>query len=118
MDKNISLFLLLYGLTMVISIFSLLNFVDNNNNKNIGNKNINNIIKKEQKRAKKLVINFFIKELKKNPDLTLEEAILKFEDPHNQYKNMEDFVKLKGRTIQVYIKTYKKINNKAKKLKK
>jgi hypothetical protein len=113
MDKNIGLFLLLSGLTVGISIFSLLNF--ENKVKTNDNKNTNYIIKKEQKRAEKLVVNFFVKELRNNPDLTLEEAILRFEDPHNKYKNMEDFVKLKDRTIQVYIDTYKKMYNKAKK---
>ena len=39
-------------------------------------------------KANKLVLDFFKDELKKDPYLTLEDAILKFEDPDLDYKKI------------------------------
>ena len=66
--------------------------------------------------AKKIARDFFAEELKINPQITLDEAILKFEDTKNEYSSLEEFVKDKTRTVESYRKAYKKIFNQAKKL--
>lgn len=64
--------------------------------------------------AKKITINYFSKLIKENKDITLEEAILKFENANN-FDNLEDFAKLKSRTVDNYIEAYKNLFMKAKK---
>tara|TARA_B100000524_G_C23497609_1_gene315750 strand:+ start:329 stop:652 length:324 start_codon:yes stop_codon:yes gene_type:complete len=59
--------------------------------------------------AKKIARDFFIEKLKENPNITLDEAILKFEDTKNEYSTLEEFVKDKTRTVESYRKAYKKI---------
>ena len=66
-------------------------------------------------KANKLVLDFFKDELKKDPYLTLEDAILKFEDPDLDYKTLEEMSEKKGRPIICYINAYEHIFNKAKK---
>ena len=50
-----------------------------------------------------------------NPNISLDEAILKFEDSNNKYKNLEEFAKSKQRTVENYRKAYSKLFDKAKK---
>lgn len=66
--------------------------------------------------AKKIVREFFANEIKKNPQITLDEAILKFEDTKNEFSSLEEFVKDKTRTVESYRKAYKNFFNQAKKL--
>ena len=66
-------------------------------------------------KAKKLVKDFFIDELKKNPQITLNNAILKFEDTKNEFNSLEEFTKDKTRKVESYIKAYGKIFDQAKK---
>ena len=66
--------------------------------------------------AKKIARDFFIEKLKENPNITLDEAILKFEDTKNKFSTLEEFVKDKTRTVESYRSAYEKIFNKAKKL--
>ena len=66
-------------------------------------------------KSKKLVINFFKKEIKNNINISLEEAILKFEDPNFYYESLDQMSKKKGRPVECYIKAYKNSFLKAKK---
>lgn len=65
--------------------------------------------------AKKIARDFFIEKLKENPNITLDNAILKFEDTKNEFSTLEEFVKDKTRTEESYRKAYKKIFKDAKK---
>lgn len=67
-------------------------------------------------KSNRLVIDFFRKEIKSNPDITLKEAILKFEDINEEYNSLEDFSKNTGRDIDCYIKAYESLFKKAKNL--
>ena len=64
--------------------------------------------------AKKIARDFFVEQLKENSNITLDEAILKFEDTKNEFSTLEDFVKDKTRTVESYRKAYKKIFKEAK----
>ena len=66
-------------------------------------------------KSKQLVVNFFKQEIKKDPFITLEDAILKFEDPNLNYKSLDEMSKKKGRSIECYIKAYENLFSKAKK---
>ena len=66
--------------------------------------------------AKKIARDFFVEQLKENSNITLDEAILKFEDTKNEFSSLEEFVKDKTRTVESYRKAYKKIFKDAKKL--
>ena len=66
-------------------------------------------------KAKKIILNFFIDKLKENPDICLDEAILKFEDNNNEFKNLEEFAKSKTRSVECYRQSYSKIFDQAKK---
>ena len=66
-------------------------------------------------KSKQLVVNFFKQEIKKDPFITLEDAILKFEDPNLDYKSLDEMSKKKGRSIECYIKAYENLFSKAKK---
>ena len=59
--------------------------------------------------AKKITKDFFKKLIKTNPNVTLELAILKFENADKDYKSLELFSKDKGRKKENYIDAYKKI---------
>ena len=69
----------------------------------------------EYKKAKNVILNFFIDKLKENADMSLDEAILKFEDNNNEYINLEEFAKSKTRTVECYRQSYSKIFDQAKK---
>jgi hypothetical protein len=64
--------------------------------------------------AKKIARDFFIEELRKNPKITLDDAILKFEDTNNEFSSLNEFVKDKTRTIESYRNAYNKIFKEAK----
>ena len=64
---------------------------------------------------KQLTKDFFKNCLIENPNISLDEAILKFEDSNNKYKNLEEFAKSKQRTVENYRKAYSKLFDKAKK---
>ena len=77
-------------------------------------KNDPNYIKnKAIKKANNIIINFFINQLKKNNNITLDECILLFEN--SPYDNLKDFSKTKMRTEEGYRNIYKKHYKKAKK---
>ena len=66
-------------------------------------------------KAKKIILNFFIEKLIDNHDISLDEAILKFEDNKNEFSSLEEFAKSKTRTVECYRKSYSKIFDQAKK---
>ena len=66
-------------------------------------------------KSRRLVVNFFEQELKNNKFITLEEAILKFEDPNLDYKSLEEMSSKKGRAIECYLKAYEDLFLRAKK---
>ena len=75
-------------------------------------KNKNNTFdesKKQQKdlklKCEKIVIDEFSSYLKKNENITLEEAILKFEK--SDCKTLDEYSKIKGRSKEAYIDSYK-----------
>ena len=67
-------------------------------------------------KSNSLVINFFRSELKKNRNITLEDAILKFEDVNTEFDSLEEFADSKGRDISCYINAYEYLFKKAKKI--
>jgi hypothetical protein len=64
--------------------------------------------------ANKIARDFFVEQLKEDPNITLDDAILKFEDPKNELSSLEEFVKDKTRTVDSYRNAYKKIFKDAK----
>ena len=66
-------------------------------------------------KAKKIARDFFIEKLKENPKITLDNAILKFEDTKNEFKILDEFSKNKTRTVESYRKAYSTMFNEAKK---
>ena len=64
--------------------------------------------------AKKIARNFFVEKLKENPNITLDDAILKFEDTRNEFPSLEEFVKNKNRTVESYRKAYQDMFRRAK----
>ena len=64
--------------------------------------------------ANKIARDFFVEQLKEDPNITLDDAILKFEDPKNEFSSLEEFVKDKTRTVESYKNAYKKIFKDAK----
>ena len=64
--------------------------------------------------AENIVMDFFTDLLKKNNKILLDDAILKFEDKHMEYNNLEDFAKSKHRTVNGYRLAYSYIFKKAK----
>jgi hypothetical protein len=67
--------------------------------------------------ANRIIIDFFINLLNENPNITLNNAILKFEDIDNKYSTLEEFAKSKNRIIKNYTKAYSGLFNIAKKIK-
>ena len=59
--------------------------------------------------ANRITIDFFKDLLKKNPKITLNKAILQFEDKNNNFNTLEEFSKAKGRDINCYINAYSKL---------
>ena len=66
-----------------------------------------------QYKAKEISINFFLDQINKNPDITLDEAILRFENAFKTYKNLNDFAVSKKRTADNYRKAYSQLFVKA-----
>ena len=56
--------------------------------------------------AKKIARDVFVEKLKENLNITLDEAILKFEDTKNEFSSLEEFVKNKSRTVESYRNAY------------
>jgi hypothetical protein len=67
--------------------------------------------------ANRITIDFFINLLNDNPNITLNDAILKFEDIENKYSTLEEFAKNKNRTIKNYTEAYSRLFDIAKKIK-
>ena len=67
-------------------------------------------------KAKEITVKFFKDEIRKNPKITLDEAILKFEDTNKEYSSLEEFSKDKTRTVESYRNAYKNLFRIAKKL--
>ena len=57
-------------------------------------------------KAEKLTINFFYDLLKENENISLDEAILKFENKDKEFDNLKDFAESKQRTVESYRKAY------------
>tara|TARA_A100000164_G_C21560005_1_gene609067 strand:+ start:12 stop:332 length:321 start_codon:yes stop_codon:yes gene_type:complete len=66
-------------------------------------------------KARQITIDFFENLLEKNPDITLDQAILEFEDVNNEYKDLENFSQKKHRSVENYREAYKDLFEKAKK---
>ena len=66
-------------------------------------------------KARQITIDFFEDLLQKNPDITLDQAILEFEDVNNEYDNLEEYSKKKHRTVDIYRESYSELFEKAKK---
>lgn len=74
-------------------------------------KNINNISNKydvfiSKKKSEKIIKDFFNEEIEKDPLVTLDDLILKFE--MTDEKNLENYAKSKNRNADNYRKLYKK----------
>ena len=67
-------------------------------------------------KARQITIDFFKDLLEKNPDITLDQAILEFEDYNNKYDNLEEYSKKKHRSLEIYRKSYSELFEKAKML--
>ncbi len=66
-------------------------------------------------KARQITIDFFEDLLEKNPDITLDQAILEFEDYNNEYDNLEEYSKKKHRSVEIYRESYSDLFEKAKK---
>ena len=62
--------------------------------------------------AKKITTNYFLELMQKDKNISLDNAILNFENSNNQ--NLEEFAKSKNRTAESYRKAYSEMFNKAK----
>tara|TARA_Y100001970_G_C14247071_1_gene869056 strand:+ start:1307 stop:1615 length:309 start_codon:yes stop_codon:yes gene_type:complete len=87
-------------------------FIKNNINNSQNIQNIQNIQNKTNKKADNIIINFFIKQLKNNNNLSLDKCILLFEN--SEYDNLKDFSDSKMRTVEGYRNNYEKYYKKAK----
>ena len=67
--------------------------------------------------ANRITIDFFINLLNENPNITLNDAILEFEDIENKYSTLEEYAKNKNRTIKNYTEAYSRLFDIAKKIK-
>jgi hypothetical protein len=56
--------------------------------------------------AEKITIDYFEKLINKNNNITLDEAILKFEHADNTFNSLEEFSKSKHRSINNYREAY------------
>ena len=63
--------------------------------------------------AETIVMDFFLILLKKNKNILLDDAILKFEDKDMKYNNLKSFAKSKHRTLDSYRHAYEHIFKKA-----
>ena len=85
---------LILGLCVCFYKEDLTFFIQTEYQKNISNRH-----------AREITIEFFANARYRNPNITLDEAILKFENG-DQYDNLESFAKSKNRTIESYRKAY------------
>ena len=69
-------------------------------------------------KARIITIEFFESLLDKNPDITLDQAILEFEDINKEFKNLEEYSKKKHRSVEIYKESYFKLFDSAKRNKK
>lgn len=97
------------SIVTIISIGIFTSLIYNNENNKLELIKQNSIFQ-----ANKIVIDFFIIVLEETPDITLENAILKFEDEKNEYSTLEEFAKNKNRTVYNYTNAYSKLFIKAK----
>ena len=65
-------------------------------------------------KARQITIDFFESLLEKNPDITLDQAILKFEDVNNEFNSLEEYSKKRHRSVEIYRESYYKLFDKAK----
>ena len=61
-----------------------------------------------KKKAERIIIHFFNEEIKKNPSITLDDLILKFEMNNVKEKSLEKYAQSKNRDAQSYRNIYKK----------
>ena len=64
---------------------------------------------KSKKKAYEITINFFLEEICKNPNISLDEAILRFENAYDTYNNLHDFAVSKKRDANSYRKAYSQL---------
>ena len=69
--------------------------------------------KESKKKSEDLVVNFFMELLTKNPETSLENAILKFENAEPEV-TLQEFAQKKQRSHQMYIEAYQVYYNTAK----
>ena len=69
--------------------------------------------KESREKSEDLVINFFMELLTENPDTTLENAILSFENAEPEV-TLQEFAQKKQRSYQMYIEAYQVYYNTAK----
>ena len=60
---------------------------------------------KSQRQAREITIEFFSNLRHRNPDITLDKAILRFENG-DEFDNLEDFATSKNRTVESYREAY------------
>ena len=65
-------------------------------------------------RAEHLTINFFSNLLDKDSNISLDDAILKFENKLDEFNNLKDFAESKQRTVENYRKAYSYLFKRAK----
>ena len=65
-------------------------------------------------KARLITIEFFESLLDKNPEITLDQAILEFEDINNEFTNLEEYSKKKHRSVEIYRESYSKLFDSAK----
>ena len=65
-------------------------------------------------RAEILTINFFSDLLDNDSNISLDDAILKFENKSDEFNNLKDFAKSKHRTVENYRKAYSYLFKRAK----
>ena len=65
-------------------------------------------------KAESVTIDFFYNLINQNNNITLDEAILKFENKYDDFKNLEDFATSKQRSAEGYRKAYSKLFKRAK----
>ena len=67
-----------------------------------------------KRKSNQIIIDFFINQININENITLEEAILKFENAFDKYDNLNDFAISKKRTVDNYYQAYSKLFKDAK----
>lgn len=103
---------LLVGTSMLIGT-ALLFYSDYHSEKNKFYRQAQKDKKEAKEKSETLVIQFFTDLLVKNPNITLEQCILRFENAEDGI-SLQQFAEKKQRTYQMYIESYQGYYNTAK----